>query len=597
MVKKFPTISYTSRDFNSIRNDLIEYAKRYYPDTFKDFNESSFGALMIDQVAYIGDIMSFYLDYQANESFFTTANEYDNVVKLARQVGYKMSARAASSGVITMFVLAPANSNGIGPDTKYLPILLAGSQFASTSGAVFSLNQSVDFADPDNEVVVASVDSDNTPTYYAVKAEGTVTSGEFVQEDITVGQFEKFLSAELTTKNITEVVAVTDSEGHSYFEVDNLSQNTIYIPVANKNDDRYTTPSIMVPVIVPRRFVLERERDRTFLQFGYGSDSETSTDSVADPTDVLMDLHGRTHVLEKSFDPTKLLSTDKFGIAPENTVLTVVARRNTATTVNAPTNTLISLVSPKFQFTDRNLLDEDKVSTVIGSLEVTNEAPIIGDSSLPEPDELKARVKAHFASQNRAVTQQDYQSLIYNLPPQFGKIKRCAIFQDPDSYRRNLNVYVLSENTDGTLVQTPETTKENLKAWIGRYKMINDTVDILDGRIVNIGINFEIIAEETIGKFEVLQNCYNTLRSLVSNRVLNMGESFSISRIYKILNAVSGVVDVVDVSLVNKTGGAYSTTPFDINSNLSSDGRQLYVPNDHVLEIKRPGSDIQGVVK
>tara|TARA_R100000008_G_C3586985_1_gene173254 strand:+ start:3228 stop:5021 length:1794 start_codon:yes stop_codon:yes gene_type:complete len=597
MVKKFPTISYTSRDFNSIRNDLIEYAKRYYPDTFKDFNESSFGALMIDQVAYIGDIMSFYLDYQANESFFTTANEYDNVVKLARQVGYKMSARAASSGVITMFVLAPANSNGIGPDTKYLPILLAGSQFASTSGAVFSLNQSVDFADPDNEVVVASVDSDNTPTYYAVKAEGTVTSGEFVQEDITVGQFEKFLSAELTTKNITEVVAVTDSEGHSYFEVDNLSQNTIYIPVANKNDDRYTTPSIMVPVIVPRRFVLERERDRTFLQFGYGSDSETSTDSIADPTDVLMDLHGRTHVLEKSFDPTKLLSTDKFGIAPENTVLTVVARRNTATTVNAPTNTLISLVSPKFQFTDRNLLDEDKVSTVIGSLEVTNEAPIIGDSSLPEPDELKARVKAHFASQNRAVTQQDYQSLIYNLPPQFGKIKRCAIFQDPDSYRRNLNVYVLSENTDGTLVQTPETTKENLKAWIGRYKMINDTVDILDGRIVNIGINFEIIAEETIGKFEVLQNCYNTLRSLVSNRVLNMGESFSISRIYKILNAVSGVVDVVDVSLVNKTGGAYSTTPFDINSNLSSDGRQLYVPNDHVLEIKRPGSDIQGVVK
>ncbi len=597
MVKKFPTISYTSRDFNSIRNDLIEYAKRYYPDTFKDFNESSFGALMIDQVAYIGDIMSFYLDYQANESFFTTANEYDNVVKLARQVGYKMSARAASSGVITMFVLAPANSNGIGPDTKYLPILLAGSQFASTSGAVFSLNQSVDFADPDNEVVVASVDSDNTPTYYAVKAEGTVTSGEFVQEDITVGQFEKFLSAELTTKNITEVVAVTDSEGHSYFEVDNLSQNTIYIPVANKNDDRYTTPSIMVPVIVPRRFVLERERDRTFLQFGYGSDSETSTDSIADPTDVLMDLHGRTHVLEKSFDPTKLLSTDKFGIAPENTVLTVVARRNTATTVNAPTNTLISLVSPKFQFTDRNLLDEDKVSTVIGSLEVTNEAPIIGDSSLPEPDELKARVKAHFASQNRAVTQQDYQSLIYNLPPQFGKIKRCAIFQDPDSYRRNLNVYVLSENTDGTLVQTPETTKENLKAWIGRYKMINDTVDILDGRIVNIGINFEIIAEETIGKFEVLQNCYNTLRSLVSNRVLNMGESFSISRIYKILNAVSGVVDVVDVSLVNKTGGAYSTTPFDINSNLSSDGRQLYVPNDHVLEIKRPGSDIQGVGK
>ena len=597
MVKKFPTISYTSRDFNSIRNDLIEYAKRYYPDTFKDFNESSFGALMIDQVAYIGDIMSFYLDYQANESFFTTANEYDNVVKLARQVGYKMSARGASSGVVTMFVLAPANSNGIGPDTKYLPVLLAGSQFASTSGATFSLNRSVDFSNPDNDVVVAQVDSDNTPTFYAVKAEGTVTSGEFVQEDVTVGQFEKFLSTELTTKNITEVVSITDSEGHAYFEVDNLSQNTIYIPVANQNDDRSSVASVMVPVIVPRRFVVERERDRTFLQFGYGSDSEVTTDSVADPTDVLMDLHGRTHVLEKSFDPTKLLSTDKFGIAPENTVLSVVTRRNTATTVNAPTNTLVSLVSPKFQFRNRNLLDEDKVATVIGSLEITNEAPIIGDSSLPESDELKARVKAHFASQNRAVTQQDYQSLIYNLPPQFGKIKRCAIFQDPDSYRRNLNVYVLSENTDGTLTQTPETTKENLKAWLARYKMINDTIDILDGRVVNLGVTFEIIADETVGKYEVLQSCYAALRSLVTNRVLNMGESFSISRIYKILNSVSGVIDTVDVSLVNKTGGVYSTTPFDINSNLSSDGRMLYIPDDHILEIKRPSSDIQGVVK
>ena len=597
MAKKFPPINYTSREFNSIRDDLIEYAKRYYPDTFKDFNEASFGALMIDQVAYIGDILSFYLDYQANESFISTANEYDNIVKLARQVGYKMTPRGAASGIATFFILVPANTNGIGPDTKYLPVLKAGTRLASVAGGKYTLNEPVNFGAPENEVVVASADSNNTPTYYAVRARGTVTSGELQQEEITIGNFQKFLTIPLTTPAITEIISVVDSQGHAYFEVDHLSQNTVYIPITNQKSDRNNANSILVPLVVPRRFVVEKERDAVLLQFGHGSDSELSTSSIIDPTDVMMDLHGRSHVTDRSFDPTKLLSTDKFGVAPENTILTVTFRANPPDTANAAVNSITSVVAPSFDFSDRDTLSEATISDVIGSLEVTNEEPIIGDFGMPEPEELKARIKSHMSAQNRAVTEKDYESLIYNMPAQFGKIKRCRILQDPDSFRRNLNIHVVSQNSDGTLIKTPQTAKENLKIWLGRNKMINDTIAILDARIANVGINFEVIGDSNFGKFEVLDSCYQRLREVYDTRTLQIGESLDIAVIYKILNDVPGVIDTVDVSIVGKTGGGYSDVFFDVDNNLSGDGRTLFTPEDFILEIKNPSKDITGSIR
>ena len=247
--KKHPVINYTSRDFNSIKNDLVEYAKRYYPSTFKDFNEASFGALMLDMVAHVGDILSFYVDFQANESFLTNAIQYENVIKLARQMGYKYDVSAASSGLVTFFIVCPANANGVGPDTKYLPALLRGTQVRSTGGPTFILVDDVSFSDPENEIVVASTDTNNTPTNYAIKAIGRVSSGTITQEEVSVGGFERFKNIELNTKNITEMISVFDSQGHEYYEVENLSQNVIYSSVRNTRSDKHRVQSIMVPVL------------------------------------------------------------------------------------------------------------------------------------------------------------------------------------------------------------------------------------------------------------------------------------------------------------------------------------------------------------
>lgn len=594
--KKAVAIKYTSRDFQSIKNELVEYSKRYYPDTFKDFNEASFGALMLDTVAYVGDMLSFYLDYQANESFLDTAVEFDNIVKLGRQLGFRFRGTPSTYGTISLFVKLPAAANGLGPNYAYAPVILKGTQFSSGGGAGFILNENVDFSDTNLEVVVAEVSQQSgLPVSYAVKAYGQVISGRLFEDIVNIGDFEKFKRVKLTGRNVTEIISVFDSEGHEYYEVDFLSQNVIYKEVPNHDSNRITTPFLLKPKIVPRRFVVEQGRLDTFLQFGHGSEEESTIDTSIDPTRVVLNMFGKNHITDESFDPSKLLQTDKFGVAPSNTTLRIIYRSNTASSANVSAEALTNIVSPRFKFRETESLTRSIKSSVISSMEVTNEEPIIGSVSLPTSEELKRRIFDTFSSQNRAVTRQDYISLSYSMPSKFGAIKRANIVQDNDSFKRNLNLYVVSEGPDGTLVQTNRTLKNNLKIWLNRYKMINDSIDILDARIANIGINFVITPEREKNRFDVLAAASSVLRGkmLVAN---DIGSPFYITDIYKILNNVSGVVDVIDVKIERKIGPDYSTTSFNIDENMSLDRRYIRVPEDMILEVKFPRSDIKGAV-
>ena len=199
-------IKYTSRDFESIKSDLIEYTKRYYPDGYRDFSEASFGSLMLDLVSYTGDILSYYLDYHVNESFLDTSLEFENIRKHARSLGYKFAGSPASFGVVSLFILCPANTDGIEPDRNYLPKLKRGSVFSNSGGVRFLLVDDVDFANPDNEVVVGTeIPEEGTVTSYVVKAYGKVMSGEVFEESIEVGDFSRFLTIPLSNENITEI--------------------------------------------------------------------------------------------------------------------------------------------------------------------------------------------------------------------------------------------------------------------------------------------------------------------------------------------------------------------------------------------------------
>jgi len=602
MQKKQVPIKYTSRDFNSIKQDLVNYAKRYYPNSFKDFNKASFGALMLDTVAYVGDILSFYLDYQANESFLDTASEFENVIRHGRALGYKYDPNPSSYGELTFYILVPANSNGIGVDSDYFPVLKAGSTF-SNGANLFTLIDNIDFSDDKHDIIAAKFDETTSlTTYYAVKAKGLAVSGDYGIKLVDVGAHTPFLKISVATKNISEILSVTDSAGNVWYEVNELSQDVIYLPIANTGQNKTSVPYIMKTYAVPRRFTVVKEFNQTFLQFGHGSLDQLSpeTQGVQDPSKVILKIHGRTHITDTAFDPSNLLSTDKLGVSPANTTLAVRYRKNSSNNVNAATNSIKSVVSPSFDFpstTSGASLNSTEISEVVNSLQVDNHEPILGDITIPTTVELKQKIKGSFSSQNRAVTLSDYKHLVYRMPAKFGAIKKCSIIQDADSFKRNLNTYILSENSNNKLIKANNTLKRNLKTWISRHKMINDTVDILDAEIVNIGIEFDLVTRVDSNKYEVLEKALTALRTKFREYSFYIGEPIYYTEIYQTLNRVAGVADTTNVKIVQKYDSRYSQISYDVDYFTSPDGRYVAIPQNAIFEIKFPSLDIKGTVK
>jgi len=596
MPKKLVPIRYTNRDFSSIRESLTEHARRYYPNTFKDFNEASFGALMIDTVSYIGDVLSFYLDYQANESFLQTAAEYQNVLKLSRTLGFKFNKSPSSYGICQFFALVPVVASTGAPDMRYAPLLKAGSRVATNSDISFTLIEDVSFENTENEIVVAKVDEQTgAPLYYAIKSEGQVVSGELLEHTAPVGDFRRFLSVSVPGTNVSDIISVTDAEGHEYFEVEHLSQDTVFKPVANGNATNDSVANLLKAVSVPRRYTVEHLDDRTDLQFGFGSETEMVSGSIADPSNVVLKRHAKEFISDTSFDPSKLTSTDKFGIAPANTTLSIVYRSNTSDNVNAGANQVVRVLDADVEFNNVTTLDDSIRDYVIRSIEVTNDEPILGDVSLPSVDELKTRAMGNFATQNRAVTKQDYISATYAMPGKFGAIKRCTIFKDEDSFKRNLNLYILSENLDGELVLASKTLKLNLKSWLNNVRMMNDTIDILDAHIVNIGIDFSIVVDDNANKFDTLRKASKVIEDTFLIHK-DIGEPLVISDYFKALKDIEEIVDVVDVEIVNKVGAPYSDVDFVVSRHTSADGRVVTPEKTQVFELKYPDVDIRGTV-
>lgn len=599
MPKKLQPIDYTSRDFDSIRRDLENYAKRYYPNTYQDFNKASFGSLMLDTVSYIGDILSFYLDYQTNESFLETAVEYDNVVRLARQLGFKLNRSPSSFGVLTFYLQVPADALSVGPNLDYAPVLEAGSVFSSNGGGLYTLIENVDFATPTNQVVVANVDNTtNNVTNYVIRAQGRAVSGRTSYKEIELGGFERFLTVDLATRNVAEVISVIDTEGHEYVEVDHLSQNTIYKALKNTNTSTNgTVGNILKAVPVARRFTVESQADTTLLQFGYGSDSELLSNSVVDPSNLVLDLNGRTYVTDLDFDPTKLISTDKFGIGPSNTTLRVGFRVNTIDDVNAAALSITSVDRPQFRFTSQGALSAKTRGGVASSLEVLNEEAFTGDISLPTSEEVKQRVFGFYAAQNRAVTLQDYRAICYGMPEKFGAIKRVGIVRDFDEFKRNLNIYVISSDSSDKLIAANQTLKNNLKNWLVQYKIINDTIDILDAVIVNFGIEYTVAIDLNSNRYDVISKANTALKNFLSKNQYDIGEGIQLTDFYKVLQKVRGVIDVINLEIVERTGNVYSNANFSMLANLSADGRRILASDNTVFELKFPSLDIKGSIR
>jgi len=594
--KKVIPIDYTSRDFNSIKSDLVDHAKRYYPNTFQDFNDAGFGSLMLDTVAYVGDILSFYVDYQANESFVDTASEFKNLVSIGNQTGFKLQQNPSSHGIVTFFILIPADSSGTSPDLRYIPILKRGSALTSTSGARFTLDEDINFVN--GTTVVARTDPDTgAPTFFAVKNYGAVSSGVLKSTTIDVGSYQKFREETIEDPNITEIVSVVDSDGHQYYEVDYLSQNIVMRSSPNRNPDTMNlVAEILKPLVVPRRFTTKITNTGLKMQFGAGEEEGNINEEPLDPSSVAVKMYGKQYISDVEMDPSKLLSSDTLGVSPANTQLTVVYRRNTKRDTNVSSNTLTTVNIPDLEFPELSTLDQSLVRTVRSSVECTNDKPIVGSIKTDNIEDLRKRVMNSFGNQRRAVTLKDYETMCYSMPYKFGALKRAKAIQNPNPRRGNLNIAVISENAAGKLYAANSVLKENLKTWLDKSRMVSDVVEIVDAKVINLGINFTVIGDINRDSSIILNSCISQLMEALNTRP-DIGEPFYITDIYKALKDVIGVVDVVDVSVRVKSGEEYSSVSFVAEDNLSDDGRAIIIPRNGIYEIKYPTIDIKGAVR
>ena len=438
------------------------------------------------------------------------------------------------------------------------------------------MTEDVDFNSPDTEVVAARFDSSTgQTTYFAVRAHGQVSSGVFqvAEANLTNASYERFRKIRVGANDISEIVSVFDSNGNEYYEVDYLSQEVVFLETTNQDAASDGVRSILKPYVATRRFVVEQDDTGTYVQFGFGSEEVDDQSGLAEPSRVSLNLHGRRQITNSSFDPTKMLGTNKLGVSPQGTTLRIIYKVNDSANVNA-----------------------SELGLIQGSIEVTNEEAISGDVAEYSAEELKVRAKTHYAAQGRAVTKQDYESLVYNMPAKFGAIKRASIINDPSATNRRMAMYVMSEASDGSLVSSNTVIKQNLKNWISTYRSMNDIIDIIDAKIINFGVDFSILTDRRKNTQDVLDLATQEVKDLFSE-TLYIGEPLYITNIYNALSKLDGVVDVKKGKVFNKTGGAYSTNALDFDEVMSRDGTFLKVPDNVILELKTPDSDIKGVAR
>lgn len=598
-IKNVQPVDYTKTSFNEIKEELVQYIKRYYPDTYKDFKKSSFGSMMLDLVSYVGDQLHYYSDHNANEAIAAYTKDPNILIQHIQTLGGDPVVNPVGVGEIDVQVLRPADSLGVSLDTNYEVTCRAGSKFISQGGTTYTQTRDITFTEDNSQIVGYNTTADGSKIdYYVLKAKVPVISGEEKTYTVTVGNFRRFLKIEIPDPTVTEILKVVDLNKNEYFQVDHLSQNVIYRPINDPENRDPMVSSIMRPSPVPRRFIVEKTLDRTYLVFGHGSDSDLKTNSVAEPSKVLLKQAAKNYTSSPSLDPTKLLASDTLGVAPQNTTITITYRSNTAMNTNAAVGTVTQAADPVLFFTNEQKLDNAKVDFIRQNVQAYNEEPINGNISMPTTEEIKRRYLGTFGAQGRAVTKQDYVSAAYSMPPIYGSIKRAAVLRDTNDLRRNLNMFLMAEGADGKLQKPSILLKQNVKTWIDSVRMISDSVDIFDANIINFGIDFKVSLKRNVNQKAILTTIKQRIFDELSTIPPEIGEPLYLTEITRIIQNIPEVVNVSvkdGVKITSLSGTNYTDYFYNVKTNTSPDNSYIYIPENSIWEIKYI-DDIKGTI-
>jgi len=580
-------VNYLARDFFSIRDELKKYASRYYSNTMLDLSDASINSFLIESAAYVGDVLSYYLDFQTNETFLTNAVDITNVNRLAKSLGYKRRDNASTYGRIMMFMLLPAKQNSNGPDFSKAPIIKKGSEFTTDSGIIFTSTEDVKINQNSvgNNYIISRTNAAGNPTYYAVKVSIPIVSGRLKTTRIEVGNFIKFNKIALEDNSIAEVIRVTDSQNNEYYEVPTLVQNIVYRSVLNSDSDPLY---ILKPISAQRRFVFEKDETGTYLIFGgrqHRPDDDITADPVAEPTKFILNKYNNDYITDNIFDPNVLLNNDNYGLGPDNTTLSIYHRVNNSSTNDALLSEINKVSNLLYDFDSSVRISSHDIDSIINSIQVVNEESIVGQSDNPDINEIKDLAGQIFNSQGRAVTAKDYETLVYMMPSKYGFIKRVKAIRDPNSLKNNINLYISCIDKNNMLAISNSKIKQNIKTWLLDYKIITDTVDIMDAKVINFGIEYTVRVDPAYSKSQVLDLIKQHLRYYFSFKP-QIGQSLSILDIFREIRKIDNVLDVVNIKVVNKVGDIYPGIYFNVKENTSSDGNFIKIPKNAIYEVR-----------
>ena len=598
-------IKYINREFSDFKSQLIEFSKQYFPDTYNDFSSTSPGMMFIEMASYLGDVLSFYQDTQLQETFLQHAQNPENLYTLAYMMGYRPRVTTASEVNIDLTQLVDPIAGTTNPDFDQA-LFISGGAVAGANDAdstTFIIDDAIDFSfsssfDP-TEVTIETIDSDtNLPSQFKLKKTRKAYSGTINTTSITVGSVEKFKTYTIEDDNIIRVLDITDSDGNIWYEVPFLAQDTIFVEQTNSNTYSDLVQSTLQLQKVPRRFVTRfTSKGVLQIQFGAGVTDARDEEFLPDPT-TIEKFTTAYHVnkLDVAYDPSNVLFTKTYGVAPSNTTLTVRYLTGGGVSSNVPANTIIN----KTTFGTITATDTSKEST----LSITNPIAAAGGKDGDTVEELRQNSLRAFSEQKRTVTTNDYTVRALSMPTQFGAIAKAFVTREQlansdrsvlDKNPLALSLYVLSYDVNGKLQNAPASLKNNLKTYLSQYMMISDALDIKDAFIVNIEVKYEVLTLPNYAAREVLTRCTEELKTYFKTANRNINQPINLSAVSTLLDKVKGVQTVKSIKVSNKAGGNYSQFAYDTEG-ATKDGVVYPSYDPCIFEVKYPDLDIKGRV-
>ncbi len=629
-------VNYTSKDFSTIKADLIEYTKSYFPNTYKDFNETSPGMMLIELSSYVGDVLSYYIDYNYKENILSTATEKRNVRRLAEFLGYKTANKTASIAKLKVTTNIGVDSNG-NPDYSDAPSSIGtGLQIKSNvdSELIFETTGEVDFTvsgSPDTPSISApDLDANGEASSYTLTRYVRAISGETKSKSFTVTSPTKFLELDLGVNNVVEILDVTDSSGQKWYEVDYLAQQRILKEKHYSDDSTRTTgydqgdgisdnslvtiPYVMEYINTNKKFVqkFDQDSDSTKLMFGNGlyrynqtGSQQTSIFSAVEQTG--LSLNGTSF---SSINATlnELIASNNLnlGETPANTIMTVRYRVGGGNASNAQVGEITDVQNAPSGVT----------------ITVTNDEPSSGGTDGQTVDEIKQNASAFFSTQLRCVTREDYQSRILSMPAKFGNIAKTYVERLDDT--GGLVVSTLSYNQNRQLVSTPQLILQNLRTYIDKFRLINDQLDfgytindtIFSGYHINFGVKFQVNSDRRINSTQVKLDVIDVIKDFFKIDKMQFRQSINLNDLQYNILGLDGVIGIKELRLFqrgNDIGVNRNLVYYRADGTLSNNGESGYgfeynfqnalengvirpSVTPAVFELKNPNKDIYGKV-